>query len=368
MKSQISSVDLHYLIEEMQKLVGSRVDKIYNPEKEEIVIQWHVAGKGREIIRIISGKFIFLSDYKGIYDEPSGFCMFLRKYLEGGKLKKIIQEGSERVALLVFERKGITTKMFVELFGKGNIVLTDQNDEIISALEQQKWADRSIMKGENYIFPKKEFDFFNITEKEFKKILTPDSELVYKLAKDIGMGGTYAEEVITLAGLNKNKKDISDSELKTIFKNFKKIIESKIQAQIIYENNKIKDIIPFELKIYQELDKKSFSSFNEAFDYFFKEEFTSKEEFKSKHQKEIDKVKNIIEQQNKQIDGLNKKAEEETKRAELIYERYQLVDEILQEIKKAREKYSFDEIREKLKGHKIIKEVNSKEKKIIVKF
>ena len=61
-------------------------------------------------------------------------------------------------------------------------------------------------------------------------------------------------------------------------------------------------------------------------------------------------------------------AEEESKKAELIYNNYQLVNEILSEIKKARDKYSWSEIKEKLKGHKIIKEVDAKEKKIVVEL
>ena len=68
MKSQISSVDLHYLIEEMQFLVGGRIDKIYHPKKEELLFQFHVTSKGKQILRILSGKFMFLSEYKGNYD------------------------------------------------------------------------------------------------------------------------------------------------------------------------------------------------------------------------------------------------------------------------------------------------------------
>ena len=43
-----------------------------------------------------------------------------------------------------------------------------------------------------------------------------------------------------------------------------------------------------------------------------------------------------------------------------------MIQEILSEINKAKEKYSWEEIKGKLKGHKIIKDVDVKDKKVVV--
>ncbi len=366
MKSQISSVDLHYLIEEMQFLIDSRVDKIYHPKKEELLLQFHVTSKGKKLLRIISGKFIFLSEHKEKYDAPSGFCMFMRKHLDGARVREITQIGSERITKLVFERKETKLNLYIELFGKGNIIATDEKNIIINALQQQKWADREIKKGNEYLYPRKDYDFFKITEKEFKQLLKSDKELVYKLAKDIGLGGVYAEEICSLSGVDKNKKKVSDGEVSKVFKTFKKMIKEKINARVVYKNEKIKDILPFGIS--GNLEEKAFDSFNAAFDYFFTEEYSDKEEFKSKHQSMIDKTEKIVKQQRKQVEGLEKKAEENNKKGELIYENYKLVEEVLKEINNAREKYSFDEIKKKLKGHKIVKSVDGKDKKIVIEI
>ena len=55
-------------------------------------------------------------------------------------------------------------------------------------------------------------------------------------------------------------------------------------------------------------------------------------------------------------------------KGELIYHKYNLIKEVLDEINKASKKYSWKEIKEKLKEHKIIKEVNEKERKIIIEL
>ena len=82
----------------------------------------------------------------------------------------------------------------------------------------------------------------------------------------------------------------------------------------------------------------------------------------------IDKTEKIVRQQRKQVEELERKAEENNKKGELIYENYKLVEEVLKEINNAREKYSFDEINKKLKGHKIVKSVDGKDKKIIIEL
>ena len=55
MKS-LSSIDVHYIVKELKGLQGSRVDNIYQKEKEEILLQLHRSGEGKK-----SGKRVFLT-------------------------------------------------------------------------------------------------------------------------------------------------------------------------------------------------------------------------------------------------------------------------------------------------------------------
>ena len=70
--------------------------------------------------------------------------------------------------------------------------------------------------------------------------------------------------------------------------------------------------------------------------------------------------------QEAKIIELQKSADENQRKGEAIYEKYQLAFSILEEIKKARKTHSWKEIKEKLKGHKIIKEVNEKTGEIVL--
>ena len=120
------------------------------------------------------------------------------------------------------------------------------------------------------------------------------------------------------------------------------------------------------LDFYKNLEVKEFKSFNEALDYYFTHEYKEIKKEKSAYEKKLEKLERIIHEQKMMIEGMKKSEKENREKAELIYNNYQLIKEVLEEIKKANKKYSWKEIKEKLKGHKIIKELDVKEKKVVV--
>ena len=63
---------------------------------------------------------------------------------------------------------------------------------------------------------------------------------------------------------------------------------------------------------------------------------------------------------------MKKEEKESREKGEAIYHNYQLIKEVLDELRRASKKYSWKEIKEKLKEHKTIKEVNEKERKVVV--
>src|SRR3989338_104549 len=127
MAKQLSSLDMHFLMKQLKDMENSRVDRLYNYGKEEIYIQLHKANAGKIILRVILGKAIFLALEKSIDETPSGFCMLLRKHLEGKFLDSIRQLEPERILELVFKSKDETRILYIDFFWKVNIVLFDEN-------------------------------------------------------------------------------------------------------------------------------------------------------------------------------------------------------------------------------------------------
>src|SRR3989339_8377 len=170
MKTQLSSIDLHYLINELQVLVDGRIDKIYHPEKKVLVLRFHIPNIGKKTIKILVGKLIYLTEEQREYQEPTGFCMFLRKHIDNSRLRSIEQKESERIIEFLFEKKEVKEKLIIELFGGGNVIVCDDKDVIISYLEQHKFKDREIRKDVAYTYPKTEINIFKFKIEELSNL------------------------------------------------------------------------------------------------------------------------------------------------------------------------------------------------------
>jgi len=359
MKKELSSLDLHYLVREFAVLKNAKVNKLY-VYRNELLLDLHVPSKGKCFLKVVLPNLIFITKQKKEYSSPSGFCMFLRKSLTNSRLRDIVQIDSERILDLLFEKEK-ESHLIIELFSKGNIILCRSDYKILGALTVQKWSNRQIAKGNKYEHPKRDYNLFKITEQELKETIekTKMDSIVKVLAVDLGIGGVYAEELCLLVDINKKKKNLDDDEVKKLFSELRKLISRK-PFPGIYENN---DIVPFRLEQLKEMEFTKYESFSEAID----EKYGKAEDVaRTKHDLRIDKVLRVLEEQEAKIKEQEKEAEENTRKGELIYEKYQLVDSLIKELREIRKEHSWKEIKEKLKGHKLVKDINEKENMVTV--
>jgi len=336
---KLNALELHNLVDEFDVLKDSKVSRIFQPKRKELLFQLH-SRQGNKMLRINVPEYIYLTDFKEDQpSNPSGFCMLLRKYLVNSVIKKIEQKGFERVVEMVFDTKQGLLILVVELFSKGNVVLCKQDYEIIMPLEKQLWKDRKIMKGEIYKFPVRKYDFLKLSKKELKELVEDsDKENIVKmLAIDLGLGGEYAEELCLMAKIDKKKKKLDAREVNALFK-----------AVVVLREKKIKDV-----------NKK----FNEHFSKEIRKEIVSKKTGES--DEKVNEMKRIIKTQEEQIGNFEKEIEENKRKAEFIYENYTRINSLLEKIRKLKEKHSWKEVKEKVKE---IKEVNEKEGKVVVEL
>ncbi len=369
MKEGLTSLEIHYLIKELQFLLNSRVDNIYHPRKDELVLQLHSSGSGKSILRFISGKFFYLSSFKEEYKEPSQFCFFLRKYLSNAFLRSISQIRSERIVELRFEKKEIY-KLIFEFFGKGNVVFCSNNNKIMSALVYKRWKDREIRPNVEYVFPKKRFNIFELSVNDLGNLFeSSNNDLVRCLATELGLGGSYSEELCLISNIDKGKRanTLKEGEVRLVFDLIKEFIDKKVSPVVVYDNDSVKDIVPFELKIYDRYKKKRFDSYNKAFDYYFISEY-KKKRMETGLERDIARLNRVIKRQEDALEELRVKEEESRKKANMIYEKYQLISEIISHVRKLAEKYSWEKIKEILAGHKVIKKINPKNKTIEIEI
>ncbi|MBS3105465.1 NFACT family protein [Candidatus Woesearchaeota archaeon] len=370
MKKQLSSIDLHYLVKELQALKDSRIDKIYQPEKELIVFSLYKTNAGKRLLRIDIGKSIFIAEEKESYEEILGFGQFLRKHIDGYFLTEMEQINPERIIKLTFRAKEEKKFLYAEFFGKGNAILCDEHNVIMNALEHHDFRERSIKPKLKYVYPVMSYNLFELKEEDLAILLknSKKDSLVTSLATELGLGGLYSEEVCLISNIDKsiNPKNIDKKQAQLITNSIKKITNKKIEAFVVFdENNNVADVIPFDFEFYKNNQKKSFPAFSEAVSFFFSH---FKEPKETEFDKKLKELQRIIESQQQTIRELRKEEHESRQKGELIYQNYQLIKEIIDELNKASKKHSWKEIKEKLKNHKTIKEVNEKERKVIVEI
>lgn len=374
MKDRISSVELSFIVRELQEIIGAKLDKAYQPEEDEILLQLHKTGVGKKLLRIVSGKAMFLSGGKEAAGEPSGFCMLLRKRLGGGRISEILQLGAERIVLIRFSVKEKEMRLYAELFGQGNVVLCDESLSIIGAVTYAKMKDRTIRPRETYKYPKREVNIFNLGHDGLKQALeNSDKEsLVKSLALDVGLGGEFGEAACILSGVDKDAdpKNISEGDASKINETINMILRHEIEAHAIIKEGVAAQAVPFLLPGMgkgNDIAARTCESFSDAIDKLFAEK-TKDEKKKNRKPSSLERIERIILQQEEQIKALIEREEQEKRKGEAIFSSYQTVDSVLKEISKALSKHSWEEIRRRTKGHKLIKDVSGKDKTVTIEI
>ena len=176
------------IVTELQELVGSKIDKVHEPDKNTIVLGLYSQGKNYALDICIDAHNCRLNLTTHTKPNPlvaPNFCMLLRKHLIGGKISNISMQGLERIVNIEIETinefNEIENKtLILELMGKhSNIILKNQNDIIIDAMRHiaSNNSYREILPSRIYTLPQSnKYEFTKLTgQEEFREKLTIDS-------------------------------------------------------------------------------------------------------------------------------------------------------------------------------------------------
>ena len=153
------------IVTELSELTGARIDKVFEPNKNEIILGLYSEKKNYALDICIESQNCRINLTTNAKPNPQvapNFCMLLRKNLIGLKLKKLITFDLERLVVLEFEGFDdvddiISKKLIIELMGKhSNIILLDDNNIIIDSMRHIRELDenfRDILPHTKYSFP-----------------------------------------------------------------------------------------------------------------------------------------------------------------------------------------------------------------------
>lgn len=148
-------------------LTDTRIDKIFQPTKEELVIAFRGREKNYKLYisaRVNSPRIHFTDVKLENPKQPPMFCMLLRKRMTGGRFVAVRQEGAERALYLDFDCVNelgdvVRLTLAAEVMGKySNIILVDEHNRVVDAVKRVDLTMspvRPILPGVQYDVPPK---------------------------------------------------------------------------------------------------------------------------------------------------------------------------------------------------------------------
>nr|XP_061798442.1 ribosome quality control complex subunit NEMF-like [Nerophis lumbriciformis] len=369
MKTRYTTADIRAAIAEINaNFMGMRVNNVYDIDNKTYLIRLQKPDS-KAIILLESGIRIHSTDFEWPKNMmPSGFAMKCRKHLKTRRLTYVKQLGIDRIVDLQFGSEEAAYHLIVELYDRGNVILTDHEYTILNLLrfrnaeaEDVKIAVRERYPVENARPPEPLISLERLTEIISK---TPNGEQVKRvLNPHLTYGATLIEHCFIEAGLSGSMKVDSQVDASQVAP---KILEALQMAEmymektdnfsgkgyIIQKSEKKASLTPGkaseELLTYDEFHPflfaqhlKSpyleFESFNKAVDEFFSKMESQKIDMKALQQEKqaLKKLENVKRDHEQRLEALHQVQEVDRVKGELVEMNLAVVERALQVIRSA---------------------------------
>jgi len=283
----LDGVFLHSLLKNMESiLTDSKIDKINQPEKDEIIITLRKDRKNHKLLISSSPKFPRMHFTEIQNENPikaPTFLMVLRKYLIGGRIINVSQKDGDRLVTLTIEASdemgfNSTYSLIIEIMGRhSNVSLVRDRDnkvmESIKHITPNINSFRVLYPGVKYVYPPEsnKLNPFNLQRERFIDFLhTNDFSFDENIFSQLltGVAKPLSKELF----LNINNLSLENAdELYDFTHNFFISLDNNIDFRI-YRNKEgfYKDFYSYNLsESLQELDSVSYDSPSGMLDHFY---------------------------------------------------------------------------------------------------
>lgn len=348
----MSGLDLITVTDEITRLLPLWVHKVYLDENRLCIFRLNSKNQGKVNILIEPGRRLHcVSTLPEMPQIPPAFAMFLRKYLAGGRVDGIRQQGLQRTVIIDIRKSEQLFHLIVEVFDDGNIILCGEDMTIIQPLTRHRFKDRDVLPGAVYVFGQP--DVSSIPVEEFaERLSTDDRDIVRSLAVGSFLGGRYAEYILSVTGIDKNTL-AKEADAPALYAAIHNLLEkARTSPTPVLDKNGCHPIPVGDEK------PGSFDSFNAALAAFYPVAPPVK---KQEEKIRVSREDRIRHQQEEAIVKFEKNITRNEELAALLYEEYGFVSEIITTLSKAAETRSWQEIEAILKkdtsgaGKKIIR-------------
>merc|ERR1719354_228961 len=307
---------------------------------------------------------------------PSGFSMKLRKHINNKRLEKIQQMGVDRVVDMQFGSDEAAYHLILEMYDRGNLVLTDHEYKIMNILRPRVAGEEKFLVRETYPVELAKQEYSTIDENNIKNLIKsgkPTDTLKKILMPQFDYGPSVLEHVCLAAGIQISIK-LKEFNLEEAFTTLFQALTDGVQqfftntpkSGIIVEkrDTRVKpdggteefftfqEFHPYHYKQFEGSRVTSFPSFNSTCDTFFSQIESQKMELKTVQQEKsaMKKLENVKKDHEARIKGLQDLQAVDRRKGELIEMNSALVDNAIKVIVSAlANQIPWDQIKEIIK-------------------
>lgn len=276
-----------------QTITGGKINKIAQPENDELIIT--IKNQRKQYRLFLSASASLPLIYLTETNKPSpltapNFCMLLRKHIGSGKIIAIEQPGMERIIRFTIEHLNelgdlCTKYLIVEITGKhNNIIFCNEEDQIIDSIKHvsaHMSSVREVLPGRPYFIPETQSKLnpFVLTEEIFQEKIFPRPVNVAKAiyTSITGISPLMAEEVCYRAGIDGGipTDGLEDVERVHLAHTFLRMVDDirdgHFEPNIIYKGKEPVEFACFPLSQYQDYRAVSYPSIFPVLETYYAE-------------------------------------------------------------------------------------------------
>ncbi|UJF35268.1 Rqc2 family fibronectin-binding protein [Paenibacillus hexagrammi] len=240
---------LHALVHELQACVGGRINKIHQPNDNDVLL--HIRAQGQNIKLLLSANptypriHVTSQQFTNPLEAPM-FCMLMRKHCEGSVIEAIEQVGMERVIRIQVRQRDelgdVSTKvLLIEIMGRhSNIMILDPSTgTILDGIHHVTPAISSyriVMPGSKYTAPpeQEKRNPLNTNKAEFMEMMhahegeKAENRIVNSFS---GLSPLIAKEIVYRSGYPSGE-ELTEVILEWIWKAFRELMEAATNNRI----------------------------------------------------------------------------------------------------------------------------------------
>ncbi|MGE5632891.1 MAG: NFACT family protein [Caulobacteraceae bacterium] len=278
------------------KILNGKIDKIYQPEKDELIIGVRSYKDSHKLLLSASPSYPRVQltfENKSNPAVPPSFCMLLRKHLLGGRITAIHQPDFERIIEIdmeCFDELGYSAykSLIVEIMGRhSNIIFIDKTtSKVIDSIKRVNFeisSVREILPGREYTYPPSgdKVNPLDVSKDTFMKNLQTLNASVkaekYLINSYNGISPVIAREICLRASVEADSdlRQSNEAELLMLYNSFSRfqnsISSASFTPNIVFKDGRASDFSCFRLDIYKKEEIVEYDSMSTALELYYHE-------------------------------------------------------------------------------------------------